>query len=78
MKGRASCAKPALMRACVVVFPGINADAELVHTLRDICGAPTTVVWHTETTLPAGRRSRRHPRRILATATTSEPAPSPR
>src|SRR5271154_5682141 len=40
------------MRACVVVFPGINADTELVHTLRDICGAVTTVVWHTETTLP--------------------------
>src|SRR5580658_4070629 len=42
------------MRACVVLFPGINADAELVHTLRDVCGAPTTVAWHTETTLPAG------------------------
>jgi phosphoribosylformylglycinamidine synthase len=41
------------MRACVVVFPGINADTELVHTLRDICGAVTTVVWHTETTLPS-------------------------
>jgi phosphoribosylformylglycinamidine synthase len=42
------------MRACVVVFPGINADTELVHTLRDVCGAPTTVVWHTETALPSG------------------------
>jgi phosphoribosylformylglycinamidine synthase len=42
------------MRACVVVFPGINADAELVHTLRDVCGAPTTVAWHTDTALPAG------------------------
>jgi phosphoribosylformylglycinamidine synthase len=42
------------MRACVVVFPGINADTELVHTLRDVCGAPTTVVWHTETKLPDG------------------------
>jgi phosphoribosylformylglycinamidine synthase I len=42
------------MRACVVVFPGINADTELVHTLRDVCGAPTLVVWHTETTIPAG------------------------
>ena len=42
------------MRASVVVFPGINADTELVHTLRDVCGAPTTVVWHTETELPPG------------------------
>jgi phosphoribosylformylglycinamidine synthase len=42
------------MRACVVVFPGSNADAEMIHTLRDVCGAPTSVVWHTETALPAG------------------------
>jgi phosphoribosylformylglycinamidine synthase len=42
------------MRACVVVFPGSNADAEMIHTLRDVCGTPTTVVWHTETSLPAG------------------------
>jgi phosphoribosylformylglycinamidine synthase len=42
------------MRACVVIFPGINAETELVHTLRDVCGAPTTVAWHTETSLPSG------------------------
>jgi phosphoribosylformylglycinamidine synthase I len=42
------------MRACVVVFPGSNADTEMIHTLRDVCGAPTTVVWHTETSLPEG------------------------
>ncbi len=42
------------MKACVVVFPGSNADAEMVHTLRDVCGAPTTVLWHTETSLPEG------------------------
>jgi phosphoribosylformylglycinamidine synthase len=42
------------MRACVVVFPGINAETELVRTLRDVCGAPTEVVWHTDTALPAG------------------------
>jgi phosphoribosylformylglycinamidine synthase len=40
------------MRAAVVVFPGSNADQELVHTLRDVCGIATTVVWHTETALP--------------------------
>jgi phosphoribosylformylglycinamidine synthase I len=42
------------MRACVVVFPGSNADAEMIHTLRDVCGAPTTVAWHGDTDLPAG------------------------
>jgi phosphoribosylformylglycinamidine synthase len=42
------------MRACVVLFPGINADQELVHTLRDVCGAPTTVAWHADTSLPDG------------------------
>lgn len=41
------------MKAAVVVFPGSNADAEMIHTLRDVCGAPTAVVWHTETELPA-------------------------
>ena len=40
------------MRAAVVVFPGSNADAEMIHTLRDVCGVPTTVVWHTATSLP--------------------------
>jgi len=42
------------MRAAVVVFPGINADAEMVRTLRDVCGVPTTVVRHTESALPTG------------------------
>jgi phosphoribosylformylglycinamidine synthase subunit PurQ / glutaminase len=42
------------MRACVVVFPGSNADAEMIRTLRDVCGAPTTVAWHTESELPPG------------------------
>ena len=42
------------MRATVALFPGLNADAEMVRTLRDVCGAPTTVAWHTDTTLPAG------------------------
>jgi phosphoribosylformylglycinamidine synthase I len=42
------------MRAAVIVFPGSNADAELIHTLRDVVGVPTDVVWHKETRLPAG------------------------
>ena len=35
-------------------FPALNADAEPIHALRDVCGAPTTLVWHTERYLPAG------------------------
>jgi phosphoribosylformylglycinamidine synthase len=42
------------MQAAVVVFPGSNADAELIHALRDVCGTPTTVLWHTERELPPG------------------------
>jgi phosphoribosylformylglycinamidine synthase len=42
------------MRATVALFPGINADAEMVRTLRDLCGARVTVAWHTDTALPAG------------------------
>src|ERR1700678_3666892 len=40
------------MRAVVVVFPGSNAEAEMVRTLREVCGAETSVVWHTEHELP--------------------------
>jgi phosphoribosylformylglycinamidine synthase I len=42
------------MRATVVVFPGSNAEAELVRTLRDVCGIETSVTWHRETSLPDG------------------------
>ena len=42
------------MRASVVLFPGLNADAEMVRTLRDVCGAPTEIARHTDTELPAG------------------------
>jgi phosphoribosylformylglycinamidine synthase len=42
------------MRATVALFPGINADAEMIRTLRDLCGAPTTVAWHSDTALPQG------------------------
>ena len=40
------------MHATVVLFPGINADAEMVRTLRDVCGVTTECVSHTATTLP--------------------------
>jgi len=42
------------MHATVVVFPGSNADAEMIHTLRDVVGVPTDTVWHRETELPPG------------------------
>jgi phosphoribosylformylglycinamidine synthase len=42
------------MHATVVVFPGSNADAEMIHTLRDVLGLPTDTVWHRESELPAG------------------------
>lgn len=42
------------MLATVVVFPGSNADTEMIRTLRDVAGAPTTTVWHRETSLPEG------------------------
>lgn len=42
------------MHAAVVLFPGSNADAEMVATLRDVMGMRTSVVWHRETALPAG------------------------
>lgn len=40
------------MRAAIVLFPGSNADAEMFHTLRDVVGVPTEVVWHRATELP--------------------------
>jgi phosphoribosylformylglycinamidine synthase subunit PurQ / glutaminase len=42
------------MQAAVVVFPGSNAEVEMVRTLRDIVGVPTSVVWHKDQELPAG------------------------
>lgn len=41
------------MRAAVVLFPGLNADAEMVRTLA-LAGAVVTTVWHGEGALPAG------------------------
>lgn len=41
------------MQAAVVIFPGINADAEMIRTLQ-LAGAKVSTVWHTDTALPAG------------------------
>jgi len=40
------------MHATVVVFPGSNADAEMIHVLRDVVGMTTVVAWHKDTDLP--------------------------
>jgi phosphoribosylformylglycinamidine synthase I len=42
------------MQATVVVFPGSNADAEMIHTLRDVVGVRTATAWHRDAELPAG------------------------
>ncbi len=39
------------MRASIVMFPGINADQEMIRTLRDLCGFDVSVVWHSDTSL---------------------------
>jgi phosphoribosylformylglycinamidine synthase len=39
------------MRAAVVIFPGSNADHEMVQTLSGVCGFKTSTVWHTEASL---------------------------
>ena len=41
------------MRAAIVMFPGLNADAEMSRTLR-LAGAEVRKVWHTDTALPSG------------------------
>jgi phosphoribosylformylglycinamidine synthase I len=40
------------MHATVVVFPGSNADVELIHALRNIVGMTTAVAWHKDEHLP--------------------------
>ena len=41
------------MQAAVVIFPGLNADSEMIRTL-ELAGAKVTTVWHTDASLPAG------------------------
>src|SRR3954465_3487023 len=42
------------MHATVVIFPGSNADAEMIHTLRDLVQVRTETAWHRDAELPAG------------------------
>ncbi len=41
------------MKAAVIVFPGSNCDRDLAVALRG-AGADVTMVWHKDTSLPAG------------------------
>jgi phosphoribosylformylglycinamidine synthase len=43
-----------IMHATVVVFPGSNADAEMIHTLRDVLQVRTSTAWHRDLELPGG------------------------
>jgi phosphoribosylformylglycinamidine synthase subunit PurQ / glutaminase len=42
------------MKSAVVVFPGINRERDMARTLRLVSGQAPAMVWHAETTLPAG------------------------
>jgi phosphoribosylformylglycinamidine synthase subunit PurQ / glutaminase len=42
------------MKAAVLVFPGINRERDMARTLRLIAGREPAMVWHADTSLPAG------------------------
>ena len=42
------------MKSAVIVFPGINRERDMARTLRLISGREPAMVWHADTTLPAG------------------------
>lgn len=43
-----------VMHATVVLFPGSNADAEMIRTLRDVVQVRTSIAWHRDAELPPG------------------------
>ena len=42
------------MKSAVIVFPGINRERDMARALRLISGHEPAMVWHAETSLPAG------------------------
>lgn len=42
------------VRAAVIVFPGSNADTEMVRTLSSVMGFDTHRAWHLDSALPPG------------------------
>jgi phosphoribosylformylglycinamidine synthase len=42
------------MKSAIVVFPGINRERDMARALQLVSGSAPTMVWHAETSLPAG------------------------
>jgi phosphoribosylformylglycinamidine synthase len=42
------------VKAAVIVFPGINRERDMARTLKLVSGREPAMVWHADTTLPAG------------------------
>src|SRR5258705_6633836 len=42
-----------LMKAAVLVFPGINRERDMARTLRLVSGREPAMVWHAQPALPA-------------------------
>lgn len=42
------------MKSAVLVFPGINRERDMARALKLASGTDASMVWHTDTTLPAG------------------------
>jgi len=42
------------MKSAVIVFPGINRERDMARALKLISGREPSMVWHADTTLPAG------------------------
>jgi phosphoribosylformylglycinamidine synthase I len=42
------------MKSAVLVFPGINRERDMARTLKLVSGSEPAMVWHAESTLPAG------------------------
>lgn len=42
------------MNAAILLFPGTNRDRDMALALRRVTGRAPVLVWHAETTLPAG------------------------
>src|ERR1700758_771084 len=43
-----------LMKSAVVVFPGINRERDMARALKLISGREPAMVWHADSSLPAG------------------------
>jgi phosphoribosylformylglycinamidine synthase subunit PurQ / glutaminase len=42
------------MKSAIIVFPGINRERDMARALKLISGREPSLVWHTDTALPAG------------------------